>query len=480
MAKALRLIGPEDGLQFQLDLHDGSRRGALAWGDGLLLLQGEPIWCREDDDGSTTALHWTWIDLLEGLAEHWPALLLEETYPIPVLPLYPGLLRREAERRWEDQPDEIIDAEDEAVYRFLLRHDLAMTCKGLFVPSLLLLRQGQHFAVSCAAASDQHLMLPYADVVATLTELGNHIAVAVRTSDEARAERALALWDSRDQRLRAEAPTLLSGLDRLALQRLAGGTPANDFWEIDDANPTADTVILAAARMSAGCVDMDTQRQILERLRATPKRDTSALDELMERAEAEMPKIGRPFEQGYRLAAWLRSTLNLSPENPCEPKALLASWGVDIQSVDTPTDPIDAIAAWGNDHGPVILLNRRGDDLRSISPRERATLAHEICHLLIDRRGALPAAEVLGGRTPEYAEKRARAFAAELLLPREAAADNVRKAGSLSEAIAQLQQTYHVSKALLGWQIRNSSAFHRLSLDEQSMIERMTQLQDNA
>jgi hypothetical protein len=290
----------------------------------------------------------------------------------------------------------------------------------------------------------------------------------------------LALWDSRDQRLHAEAPTLLSGLDSLAIQRLIGGTPANDFWEIDDADPTADTVILAAARMSAGYVDIDTQRQILERLRATPKRDTSELDDLMERGEAEIPKLGRPFEQGYRLAAWLRNTLSLSPENPCEPEALLAAWGVDIQSVDIPADPIDAIAAWGNHHGPVILLNRPADGLRSINPRERATLAHEICHLLIDRRGALPAAEVLGGRTPEYTEKRARAFAAELLLPREAAADQVRKAGSLPEAVEQLQQTYHVSKALLGWQIRNSSAFSQLTVDERSMIERMTQLQDDA
>ena len=124
-------------------------------------MQGEPIWYREDDDGRTTALHWTWIDLLEGLAEHWPALLLEETYPIPVLPLYPGLLRREAERRWEDQPDEIIDAEDEAVYRFLFRHDLAMAFKGLFLPSLLLLRHGQHFAVSCAASDHRSTILRF-------------------------------------------------------------------------------------------------------------------------------------------------------------------------------------------------------------------------------------------------------------------------------------------------------------------------------
>lgn len=475
MAEALRLIGPDDGLQFQLDLHDGRRDDGLAWGDGLLRLQGETIWCRDADNGGEAPLHWTWIDLLEALAEHWSALLLEQTYPIPVLPLYPGLLRREAERRWEDQPDEIIDAEDEAVYRFLCRHDLALGLKGVFVPSLILLRQGRQFAVSCAA-TDQHLMLPFADVVATLTALGEHLATAIRASDKARAQRTLTLWDTRDQRLSAEAPTRLSGLDDSAIQRLVGITPANDFWELDDADPTADTVILAAARMSAGYVDIDTQRQIIERLRAAPKRDTAELDVLTTLAEAAITRTSRPFEQGYELAAWLRNTLGLASETPCYPDELLAAWGVDIQPVNIPADPIEAIAAWGYDHGPVILLNRPAADLSSISPRERATLAHEICHLLIDRRGALPAAEVLGGRTPEYAEKRARAFAAELLLPREAAAARVRKAGSLSEAIEQLQQIYQVSRVLLGLQIYNSSAFHHLTADERPTIERMAGL----
>lgn len=211
MAEALRLIGPDDGLQFELDLQADRQRGGLAWGFGRLRLQGEPIWYREDEHGSEAALHWTWIDLLEFLAGNWSALLLEETYPIPVLPLYPGLLRREAERRWEDQSDEIIDTEDEAVYRFICRHDLSMALKGLFVPSLMLLRQGQRFAVSCAA-SGRNLMLPYDDVVATLTELGKHVAAALRNSIEPRSQQALERWENRVERLRAEAPRLHSGL----------------------------------------------------------------------------------------------------------------------------------------------------------------------------------------------------------------------------------------------------------------------------
>ena len=43
----------------------------------------------------------------------------------------------------------------------------------------------------------------------------------------------------------------------------------------------------------------------------------------------------------------------------------------------------------------------------SSSGRRRATLAHEICHLLVDRGSALPLVEVLGGRTAEHVERRA-------------------------------------------------------------------------
>lgn len=139
-----------------------------------------------------------------------------------------------------------------------------------------------------------------------------------------------------------------------------------------------------------------------------------------------------------------------------------------------PDSPIEAIAAWGSGHGPAILLNRSTDVVTGLSHRERTTLAHEICHLLIDRHRAMPVAEVLGGRTPEYAEKRARAFAAELLLPWETAATEIREAASLSVAIEHLQQNYGVSKALLGWQISNSSVMQQMTADERSRILRMT------
>jgi len=74
-----------------------------------------------------------------------------------------------------------------------------------------------------------------------------------------------------------------------------------------------------------------------------------------------------------------------------------------------PIMTLEAIAAWGPRHGPVILLNQAANQqTEQVKPanlyRERSTLAHEICHLLIDRERALPVSEVLGGGAPEYAK----------------------------------------------------------------------------
>jgi len=48
-------------------------------------------------------------------------------------------------------------------------------------------------------------------------------------------------------------------------------------------------------------------------------------------------------------------------------------------------------------------------------------------HLLVDRKGFLPLVEVFGGYAPKGAERRANAFAAELLLPRSVAFHDVKQ-----------------------------------------------------
>ena len=479
MAKKIReaaeLIGPADGLQFELALETGPTMD-LAWGHCVLRFQAEAVWSGEDAAGREIALRWTWVDLLEFLARNWPWLVLEESYPIPVRPLFPGSLRREAEHRWEsgDLPEETIDREDEAVYRFLCRHDLAMALKGMFVPSLILMRQGNQYLVSCPALG-LNALRPYREIIDTFTALGDRLATAVANSPEPRTKLAHDLWQERGARLWAQVVPLRTGLELAWLDQLAGDTAANDDWEIDPEQPDADTELLAAARMSTGHISIDNQRTLLHRLRAAPPTQSPALDALSARLSSDFSETGRPFEQGYWLADWLRGALSLAPDEPAQPAELLKQWGVTVDPISLPQCALEAIAAWGPRHGPVILLNQTANQQpEQVKPaslyRERSTLAHEICHLLIDRERALPVAEVLGGGAPEYAEKRARAFAAEFLLPRKSAAAVIRSAATLPAAIEKVQQQFQVGRELTAWQVTNSSAFAALSPEEQALL----------
>lgn len=117
---------------------------------------------------------------------------------------------------------------------------------------------------------------------------------------------------------------------------------------------------------------------------------------------------------------------------------------------------IDAIGCWGPRHGPAVLLNSDTGHAAS-SGRGRATLAHEVCHLLVDRKNSLPLVEVLGGRTAKHVEQRARAFAAELLLPRDIAGQAfLDHEGEEARAARSLCSRFGVSSELLAWQVRNS------------------------
>lgn len=138
-----------------------------------------------------------------------------------------------------------------------------------------------------------------------------------------------------------------------------------------------------------------------------------------------------------------------------DPDELLESWGVVVHDLDLGTPTVDAVAVWGPTRGPAVLVNPGGRHSQVI-PGRRSTLAHEIAHLLIDRRGGLPLAEVLGGRVSRAVEARARAFAAELLLPRHVAGAALSATEDPGTALNRLCDDFGVSAELAAWQARNS------------------------
>lgn len=433
------------------DPPDGSTTGAsLCWGRGLLRIGGSPIWYRGNRD-VPEAIEWSWIELLEFVGSRWPYLTTEQSYPLGLAPEDPRGLRRslKALTTWsEDEADRF----DEAVFRFEENHDLARGLHGITVPSVFLLRCGQQLWVTTDETGERYALN---EVLQSLESIGEMLHTQLEKAPRTpRRDAAIATWLGRndvDPRLLIRLTTGFSKRD------FPDGLPRDDlnFWEIDPL-AGADSEITAAARLSGGNASPRDRLAIIEYIRAQERADTTKLDDLsrqlvpvLERHQSEPP-----FEQAYALARETRILLDLPRMARVSPEEILDE--INVEVLEEHLSPhIDAVGCWGPKHGPAIVLNRNGLHASTEAGR-RATLAHELCHLLVDREAALPLAEVLDTSLQTDTEKRARAFAAELLLARPDAREIYSKHNAVKPTLVELQEVFGVSRVLAANQLRNS------------------------
>lgn len=132
-------------------------------------------------------------------------------------------------------------------------------------------------------------------------------------------------------------------------------------------------------------------------------------------------KVGRPisterdYEQGYSLAVRLRRELQ-NPDDYLDIEELLENLGVPVEDYAFGDPAIDGAAVCDERHGPIIFVNP--NSRRAQGWPRRVVLAHELCHLLFDRQDAASLAIISGPWAPVRLERRANAFAIELLLPK--------------------------------------------------------------
>lgn len=463
----------------------GLQAPELCWARLELHVQGQQLWGECDPHEGQMA--WPLVDLLGGVARIWPWLLLEEAYPIDIHPEHLGLMMGAAEQRWSDLPEVQAHAEEDALFDFRQRHDLSMLWRGLNVAPLWLLRQG----LDCQVWSPKltkPVFIPHQVVMNSLQQLGdllaNHIALSDAATRHPRAQQALTRWQQRDRETDKLSLGIVTGLqeeDIVALVALAGKeSPVMKAFmhghrpaANDEACPLANELQMAA-RMSRDRLDSVAQLALLESIHGLPKtQDSPQLEQLCRQVPIPDGTL-TSWEQGYALANWLRSHLTLPDTQAVEPVDILRQLGVPPQDMSI-NGCIDAAAVWGPEHGPAILVNRHALSRAKTLNGLRTTLAHELCHLLVDRQNALPVVEVLGGQVARSAEKRANAFAAELLLPRSSAVRAVHEMVNLQEALVQLQVQYKVSREVVYHQICNSEIYQSLSRFEQREIERWKQ-----
>ena len=408
------------------------------------------------------AIEWTWVELLEHLARTWRYLVWEDSLPLRIRPGTVEQLVAQAEMSWRDASPHVREDREERFGEWWETHDLARGLQGIIVPDLVIAREGARAWVASLGGCES---LSFGGVRRELIRFGDEIDARLVGCTDERAAVAREAWAAREQASVRDQVVIATGLEPSRIETIEQAEAPHVFWELGpDAEP--DSEILAAARM-VGWLPDPAIRGILELVRGVGKGTTSDLDALSGTALEELDKLaGRTaFDQGYEISRWLRRVLGLE-ERSFDPRRALLDWGVGVVEADLKDRAIDAVAAWGPRHGPVVFLNDRP---KPAGVRVRATLAHEICHLLVDRAAALPLAEVLGGDAPQHAEARARAFAAELLLPMHVAGRVIAEAADRPRsAVNSLGRKYGVSTEVVAWQVRNSGT--PLSPDVQAWL----------
>jgi Zn-dependent peptidase ImmA (M78 family) len=366
---------------------------------------------------------------LEHLAEIWPVLLHEEETSLR--------LASDAER------EEFEDS-----------HDLAYGIQGAWLPTLRIVRSGD---LAIVELDDGRHEASWRHTSEFLENLGEMLAARVKAArDDPRATSAVEAWRDRDDISPERASEIYTGKSLSELRRLEKLSGVELVPTKPDFKPTP---LLAAARLAGATISDGDWKRLLVRIRDTerqPPPRSVRLAGLSRKARAELREhvARREFEQGYQIAAAIRHEIPgvegpLAPVDMDEVFKLLEIEVVDLQ-LETRT--FDAVAVWFPDAAR-IFINTNGVHAQHRRGRQ-ATLAHELCHLLLDRESALPLAEIKGGLTPDPLERRANAFAAELLFPEDVIAHYLARV-NVSTRIDYLAARYGASRKLIAHQFLN-------------------------
>jgi hypothetical protein len=438
-----------------------------------IAIGGRPAWPVSDEAGISIEIQLD--DLFSYLVEFWRPLMLRQTYPFDMTVLRPSLVAREAVKRWADLPQNIIEDEAEILASFEDAHDLSRAFGGMFdLPHFWMLREGEQMLCD----TGRHLWPVQFDVVRSeLSKVGDQIAEHLLNTDAGTWDCIVAAWKRRDEVSDVDMVAWSASLDTEVARKLidAGSLAApKDFTEAANDNDP----LMIAARMAGG-LPIEQIVGILDIAKSFKGHHAKPLDEVsaycLETLHA-LPKAVLAHSQGEAIARETRAFFKLGPSEPVDVFAFVRDLGVEIKVAAIEPETFDGLAIAGGAYGPGSFINasskRMGHDDGPIEQNHgaRVTLAHELCHLLVDRDHPLSAVEVLRSRMPAATEARARGFAGEFLLPASSAADLWDRAGSptspdkLRDVLQELAGHFGVTFAVAAWKLEHGSGESRKAL----------------
>ena len=464
-----------------LDLRPCHQQKRVTTCELAIRIDGEAVWPVFGEDSVRLEIQ---IDyLLAYLTEFWKPLILAQVYPVGVSPSAPSRLRQDAEHRWEDMSDSVVDVEEEAVSRFEEAHDLAQAFAGIYgLPSFWLFRSGDRFVVETAG---KLWRLPFEAVRAALSKAGEWICERLVRADREHWGAAEEAWHARDK---GDAENLLAwsaGFAPELARNLIREKILDAPRDFDDA-ANDDDELRIAARM-AGALPPEQIREIITLARQFGHHDAEPLRKLSEACREHIAsgfESARPFVQGEAAARFVRERLQIPDGQPVDVFVIAKNLGIEIRHTGQEPATLDGLAIWGERFGPGVFLNESSSRIRDRNTSDvehrlgaRVTLAHELCHLLLDGAHALSAleilkaSEILKARMPAGVEQRAKSFAGEFLLPTRIADQHWQGAGkpihlnALRKLTKTLAGRYQITRSVAAWKLEHAARSHDINLE---------------
>ena len=186
----------------------------------------------------------------------------------------------------------------------------------------------------------------------------------------------------------------------------------------------------------------------------------------------------RPHDDGYDLAdQFLNELYDIKPDlslgDFVDIYKICGVLGIDIDTRILNTDSIRGVALAGKGFGPTILVNENFRFNENDAGR-RFTVAHELCHILVDRNRACEIGHSSGPWALPSIEKRANAFAAYVLMPRELVLSEIGQANNIGEEqVRRLADKLRVSFIALTQHLYNLGVLDDLVRDELLSVSAM-------
>jgi Zn-dependent peptidase ImmA (M78 family) len=456
--------------------HDRERRAqrplGYGWsmGDLRLTVAGQVITRHHRGDAPQTYVSWYLLPVLEWLAEHWPSLLHESEFAWPEASSAPAAMTcNRALNQWISTRDDAGRARYKTIHAWWARHALRAHSEGGLFPDLFLRRYLDQIEVSWS--DNEPLFAPG----------GFRFIARAGTVYLPVADVATPLWDALNWALIGQPP--LAPEDRGTLDRLRQRIAAlRSTTVIDFASMMVSAEVWRTASAAAMQRDVELDGRMVENVPAVAEfspavamfggvspqlgyADAVRLVDLVvaqrHRHESKIlrrlvdgqvgPPTRAPYTEGYALAEQILD--NLDPlQNPdwVDVRGLAEHLGVAVVELRLDTDSVRGVALAGDSIGPVILVNLssfyNGDE-----EGRRFTIAHELCHILFDRTHAQHVGITSGPWAPAGIEKRANAFAAMLLMPRDLVIRALTQVGRRIDghAVNRLAGALHVSESAL-------------------------------